>query len=111
MMRTLRIGLALTMVLGRSVSAADWPQWRNPATAWGTRKISPPLDGHRTSRGRSIWQGRRVIADRGELDRIFVTSQIGTGISRQTAAGASGRSASERALSAARRQPQTGLSP
>src|SRR4029453_5160430 len=30
MKRALKIGLTLTMALGGSVSAADWPQWRGP---------------------------------------------------------------------------------
>ena len=112
MMRALRIGLALAAALGASVSAADWPQWRGPHGNGVADEKDLPLR----------WTATENVAWKADLggvgvsspivagNRIFVTSQIGAGISRQgprLAQGADAASAGERSLTprAARRRP------
>ena len=103
MMRALRIGLALAAVAGASVSAADWPQWRGPHGNGVADEKDLPLR----------WTATENVAWKADLggvgvsspivagDRIFVTSQIGAGISRQgprLAQGADAAGAGERSL-------------
>jgi len=85
MMRALRIGVALTMLAGGSVAAADWPQWRGPFGTGATDELDLP----------SRWSATDNIAWKSSLggvgvsspivagNLVFVTSQIGVGVSRQ----------------------------
>ena len=107
MMRALRIGLALAVALGGSVSAADWPQWRGPHGNGVADEKDLPL--RWTATENVAWNvelaGVGVSSPIVAGNRVFVTSQIGAGISRQgprLAQGADAASAGERALSAAR---------
>jgi outer membrane protein assembly factor BamB len=112
MVRALRIGLALAIALGGSVSAADWPQWRGPhGNGVGDEKDLPL---RWTATENVAWKadlgGAGVSSPIVAGTRIFVTSQIGTGISRQgprLAQGADAASAGERAPSAARAAADT----
>jgi outer membrane protein assembly factor BamB len=103
MMRALRIGLALAAALATSVSAADWPQWRGPNGNGVADEKDLPLR----------WTATENVAWKADLggvgvsspivagNRIFVTSQLGAGISRQgprLAQGADAASAGERSL-------------
>jgi outer membrane protein assembly factor BamB len=84
MMRALRIGLALAVVFGGSVSA-DWPQWRGPHGSGIADDKNLP---ERWSATENLaWKARLggvgvsspIVAG----NAVFVTSQLGTGISRQ----------------------------
>jgi len=85
MMRALRFGLALAIVVGVTVSAADWPQWRGPhGSGFADEKDLPQR-----------WSATENVAWKANLggvgvsspivsgNAVFVTSQIGTGVSRQ----------------------------
>lgn len=83
-MRALRIGLALAVVFGGSVSA-DWPQWRGPHGSGIADDKNLP---ERWSATENLaWKARLggvgvsspIVAG----NAVFVTSQLGTGISRQ----------------------------
>ena len=81
MMRALRIGVALAMVAGGSVSAADWPQWRGPFGTGATDEKDLPVR----------WSATENVAWKASLggvgvsspivagNLVFVTSQIGDG--------------------------------
>jgi outer membrane protein assembly factor BamB len=85
MMRALRFGLAFAMVLGVTVSAADWPQWRGPHGSGIADDKELPQQ----------WSATENVAWKAKLggvgvsspivsgNAVFVTSQIGTGVSRQ----------------------------
>jgi outer membrane protein assembly factor BamB len=103
MVRALKIGVALVIALGASVSAADWPQWRGPHGNGVADEKDLPLR----------WTATENVAWKADLagvgvsspivagNRLFVTSQIGAGISRQgprLAQGAEAASAGERSL-------------
>lgn len=105
--RSLKLGAALALALGASVSAADWPQWRGPhGTGVADDKDLPVR-----------WSATENVAWKADLgglgisspivagDRVFVTSQIGAGVSRvgpRLAQGASAAGAGERALDTSR---------
>jgi outer membrane protein assembly factor BamB len=106
MMRTLRYGLALAMAVGATVSAADWPQWRGPHGSGIADEKNLP----------QTWSATDNIAWKASLggvgvsspivsgNMVFVTSQIGTGASRQgprLAQGSDAAGAGERSISAA----------
>ena len=87
MMRALRFGLALLTVMGVTVSAADWPQWRGPhGSGIADEKDLPER-----------WSATENVAWKANLggvgvsspivsgNAVFVTSQIGTGLSRVSA--------------------------
>ncbi len=84
-MRALRIGLALTMMAGGSVSAADWPQWRGPFGNGATDESDLPTRWSATDN--IAWKaglgGVGVSSPIVSGDLVFVTSQIGVGVSRQ----------------------------
>ena len=101
-MRALRIGLALALVAGVTVSAADWPQWRGPhGSGIADEKDLPER-----------WSATENVAWKANLggvgvsspivsgNAVFVTSQIGTGLSRQgpRLAQGAGAAGAERAL-------------
>jgi len=84
-MRAFRIGVALAMVAGGSVSAADWPQWRGPFGTGATDEKDLPV---RWSASDNVaWKaslgGVGVSSPIVAGNLVFVTSQIGTGVSRQ----------------------------
>ncbi len=107
MTRLLALALALTGSLGVVVSAEDWPQWRGPlGTGVSTEKNLPVR-----------WSATENVAWRADLggvgvsspivlgQRVFVTSQLGAGASRQgprLAQGAAAADAGERSLGAPR---------
>src|SRR5216683_6612550 len=84
-MRALRFGLAFAMVVGVTVSAADWPQWRGPQGSGIADEKDLPEQ----------WSATENVAWKAKLggvgvsspivsgNAVFVTSQIGTGVSRQ----------------------------
>ena len=102
-MRALRIGLALTVTLGGSISAADWPQWRGPHGSGIADEKNLP---ERWSATENVaWKvslgGVGVSSPIVAGNAVFVTSQIGSGISRQgprLAQGANSAAAGERSL-------------
>jgi outer membrane protein assembly factor BamB len=85
MMRTLRIGLALAIVAGGSVSASDWPQWRGPFGTGASDETGLPVRWSATEN--VAWKaslgGVGVSSPIVSGNLVFATSQIGTGISRQ----------------------------
>jgi outer membrane protein assembly factor BamB len=101
------LALALICSLTVVVSAEDWPQWRGPAgTGVSTEKNLPVR-----------WSATENVAWRADLggvgvsspivlgSRVFVTSQLGAGASRQgprLAQGAAADGAGERSLGAPR---------
>lgn len=102
-MRALRIGLALAVVVGGSVSAADWPQWRGPHGSGIADEKDLP----------QTWSATENVAWKAKLagvgvsspivagNAVYVTSQLGTGISRQgprLAQGAAAEGAGERSI-------------
>jgi outer membrane protein assembly factor BamB len=107
MKRALKIGLTLTMALGGSVSAADWPQWRGPHGSGVSDERDLPVRWSATEN--LSWKadlgGVGVSSPIVAGDRVFVTSQIGAGVVRQgprLAQGASAATAGERALDSSR---------
>jgi outer membrane protein assembly factor BamB len=106
MMRALTLGLASAILAGGSVSA-DWPNWRGPHGNGISDEKNLPVR----------WSATENLAWKADLggvgvsspivtgDRVFVTSQIGSGISRpgpRLAQGADAAKAGERALGAPR---------
>jgi outer membrane protein assembly factor BamB len=83
-MRSSSLGLALAFALTGSLSAADWPQWRGPQGNGATDEKNLP----------SKWSATENVAWKASIgglgvsspivsgDRVFVTSQIGTGVRR-----------------------------
>ncbi len=103
MMRAVRIGVALALTLVGTVSAADWPQWRGPHGTGVSDEKDLPLR----------WSSTENLAWKADLggvgvsspivagSRVFVTSQIGVGISRpgpRLSQGSAAATAGERAL-------------
>jgi outer membrane protein assembly factor BamB len=107
MMRALRIGITLTIALGGSVSATDWPQWRGPKGTGVSDERDLPVRWSATEN--VTWKadlgGVGVSSPIVSGDRVFVTSQIGAGLVRQgprLAQGASASTAGERSLDSSR---------
>jgi outer membrane protein assembly factor BamB len=107
MMRTVMIGSAFAAAAFVSVSAADWPQWRGPHGTGVSDEKNLPVRWGPTEN--VAWKadlgGVGVSSPIVSGGRVFVTSQIGTGISRQgprLAQGSAAGDAGERALGAAR---------
>jgi len=106
MVRELRYGLALTLVVGATLSAADWPQWRGPHGSGIADENDLP---QRWSATENIaWKanlgGAGVSSPIVSGGIVIVTSQIGTGVSRQgprLAQGSDPAGAGERSISAA----------
>ena len=110
MMRELRIAMALVVAVGCSVSAADWPQWRGPNGTGVTDERDLPLRWSATEN--VTWRidlgGVGVSTPIVSSDRVFVTSQIGTGVSRQgprLSQGPGAATSGERGLGTARSAP------
>ena len=84
MTRAFKLGLALAMVCGGSVAAADWPQWRGPRGTGATDEKNLPVTWSATEN--VVWKaaigGLGVSSPIVAGDRVFVTSQIGTGVRR-----------------------------
>jgi outer membrane protein assembly factor BamB len=103
MMRALRFGLALAIGVGVTVSAADWPQWRGPhGSGIADDKDLPE---HWSATENVAWKARLggvgVSSPIVSGNAVFVTSQIGTGLSRQgprLAQGAGAAGAGERSI-------------
>jgi outer membrane protein assembly factor BamB len=113
MTRAFNLGLALVMACGGAVAAADWPQWRGPHGTGATGEKNLPVKWSATEN--VAWKaaigGLGVSSPIVAGDRVFVTSQIGTGVRRpgnhpRLSQGANPGSASERVLPA-RRDQQT----
>jgi outer membrane protein assembly factor BamB len=107
MMRGLRIGITLTIALGGSVSATDWPQWRGPKGTGVSDERDLPVRWSATEN--VTWKadlgGVGVSSPIVSGDRVFVTSQTGAGLVRQgprLAQGASASTAGERSLDSSR---------
>jgi outer membrane protein assembly factor BamB len=103
MMRKLITCLAIALVVAGSASAADWPQWRGP---YGNgRSDEKDLPARWTATENVAWKvdlgGVGVSSPVVAGNRVFVTSQLGAGISRQgprLAQGSDAAGAGERAL-------------
>jgi outer membrane protein assembly factor BamB len=100
-------GLILTFAITASVSAADWPQWRGPRGTGASDEKNLPVTW--TATENIAWKasiaGLGVSSPIVSGDRVFVTSQIGTGVRKpgnhpRLSQGASAGGAGERALSA-----------
>src|SRR4029450_4602297 len=108
MKRALKIGLTLTMALGGSVSAADWPQWRGPHGSGVSDERDLPVRWSATEN--LSWKadlgGVGVSSPIVAGDRVFVTSQTRAGVlppGPRLAQGASAATAGERALDSSSR--------
>jgi outer membrane protein assembly factor BamB len=104
-MRIYKLAIVLAVALGGSLSAADWPQWRGPRGTGATDEKNLPVKWSATEN--VAWKaaigGLGVSSPIVAGDRVFVTSQIGTGVRRpgnhpRLAQGASAGVAGERAL-------------
>ena len=109
-----RLAVILTLVAGASITAADWPQWRGPNGTGATSETNLPV---RWSASENVlWKapigGLGVSTPIVSGDRVFVTSQVGSGV-RQTGnhprlvQGGNAADAGERELGASRRSPAT----
>lgn len=108
-MPTFKLAAVLAMALGISVSAADWPQWRGPRGTGASDEKNLPVKW--TATENVAWKaaigGLGVSSPIVSGDRVFVTSQIGTGIRKpgnhpRLAQGANAGVAGERALGTSR---------
>lgn len=109
MIQRAKLGAVLALMLGGSVAAADWPQWRGPrGTGISDDKNLPER-----------WSATENVAWKTELGglgvsspivsgtRVFVTSQVGAGVRRpgnhpRLAQGAGAAASGERALPTSR---------
>src|SRR5262245_25819853 len=105
-MRAIGVGVALAIAGGGSASGADWPQWRGPHGTGVSDEKDLPLR----------WSATDNVAWTAELGgvgvsspivaggRVFVTAQVGSGISRpgpRLAQGSAAATAGERAIGSA----------
>ena len=106
-MRTYIFAVVLAVALGASISAADWPQWRGPRGTGASDEKNLPVRWSATEN--VAWNaaigGLGVSSPIVSGDRVFVTSQIGTGVRRpgthpRLAQGANAGASGERALAA-----------
>jgi outer membrane protein assembly factor BamB len=95
--------MALACVAVTSLSAADWPQWRGPNGTGATDEKNLPVRWSATEN--VAWKtdlgGLGVSSPIVSGDRVFVTSQVGAGISRvgpRLAQGAGAANSGERGL-------------
>lgn len=84
-MERLRHAIILVLIAGGSVAAADWPQWRGPNGTGATAETNLPV---RWSASENVlWKapigGLGVSTPIVSGDRVFVTSQIGSGVRRE----------------------------
>lgn len=84
MARTLKLGIALALTIGGSVAAADWPQWRGPQGTGVTTETDLPVRWSATENvaWKAPLSGLGVSTPIVSGDRVFVTSQAGTGVRR-----------------------------
>ena len=99
----LLIGLAVAMVAGVTLSAADWPQWRGPHGSGIADEKDLPQRWSATENvaWKATLGGVGVSSPIVSGNAVFVTSQIGTGVSRQgprLAQGAGAAGAGERSI-------------
>ena len=77
-----RLAFILTVIASVSVAAADWPHWRGPHATGTTTERNLPVRWSATEN--VIWKapiaGLGVSTPIVSGDRVFVTSQIGSGI-------------------------------
>ena len=108
-MRTYKLAVLFALALGGSMSAADWPQWRGPGGTGASDEKNLPVKWSATEN--VAWKaaigGLGVSSPIVSGDRVFVTSQIGTGVRRpgthpRLSQGASAGVAGERALGTSR---------
>ena len=102
-----------SLIAGGSAAAADWPQWRGPNGTGATSETNLPV---RWSASENVvWKapigGLGVSTPIVSGDRVFVTSQIGSGVRREgnhprLVQGGNAADAGERELGASR-QPAT----
>jgi outer membrane protein assembly factor BamB len=95
------------MVAGASASAADWPQWRGPQGSGIAEEKNLPVRWSATENiaWKSSLAGLGVSAPVVAGNRVFVTSQVGSGIRRpgpRLAQGADASGSGETALGAGR---------
>jgi len=84
MTRAFNVGLALAFACGGSLAAADWPQWRGPNGTGATDEKNLPVTWSATENvaWKAALGGVGVSSPIVSGDRVFVTSQIGTGVRR-----------------------------
>jgi outer membrane protein assembly factor BamB len=84
-MHTLRVGVALAMIAGATLSAADWPQWRGPFGTGATDEKDLPVRWSATENvaWKAALGGVGVSSPIVAGDLVFVTSQVGAGVSRE----------------------------
>ena len=112
-MKALPTTLALSIALGISLTAADWPSWRGPAGTGSTTETKIP----------ERWSATENVAWKAQLggigvsspivsgNRIIVTSQVGTGVRApgnhpRLVQGGNAAAAGERALEAKPPSPE-----
>jgi outer membrane protein assembly factor BamB len=109
MIATVKLAAGLAIAFGVSMSAADWPQWRGPRGTGASDEKNLPVTW--TATDNIAWKapigGLGVSSPIVSGDRVFVTSQVGSGLRKpgnhpRLAQGASAGTAGERALAAAR---------
>src|SRR6266496_3497606 len=81
-MKSITVGCVAAIALTASLSAADWPQWRGPRGNGATDEKNLPVKWSATEN--VAWKatigGLGVSSPIVAGDRVFVTSQIGTGV-------------------------------
>ena len=101
------LALLFAILLSTSLGAADWPNWRGPRGNGASDEKNLPVRWSATEN--VAWKapigGVGVSSPIVSGDRVFVTSQIGTGVRRpgnhpRLAQGADAAAAGERALAA-----------
>ena len=104
-----RLILVLVLLAGGSVIAADWPQWRGPNGTGATSETNLPVRWSATEN--VAWKapvgGLGVSTPIVSGDRVFVTSQIGSGVRQpgnhpRLVQGGNAAEAGERELGASR---------
>ncbi|MEQ1912390.1 MAG: hypothetical protein ABMA15_26445, partial [Vicinamibacterales bacterium] len=84
-MLALRIGVVVVVMASGSMSAADWPQWRGPhgSGVSAERNLPERWSGTENMAWKAALGGVGVSSPIVAGNSVFVTSQIGSGISRQ----------------------------
>ena len=108
----IRLAFIMTVIAGASAAAADWPHWRGPHATGTTTERNLPVRWSATEN--VIWKapiaGLGVSTPIVSGDRVFVTSQIGSGIRQpgnhpRLVQGGGAAEAGERELGASRKPP------
>jgi outer membrane protein assembly factor BamB len=107
-MKALPFGLALAVLTAATVTAADWPSWRGPAGTGSTTETKLPERWSATANvaWKTALGGLGVSSPIVSGNRIFVTSQLGSGVRApgnhpRLVQGGNADAAGERALPAA----------